>query len=1318
MSQQIIWTALPHGIANGRLRLSVLISPRLSGPGTLTLNDFPDFQDWPAIVRGLKFTAVFDGGPTLAATPLFHEPQAPRSEMPDSALWKALFPRSTAVASYDFDDYSQQVIRSAPIARVHDDLKGRYLQVAQAVADAPHLTPEPARLLTHFAEVVPGATQLLKPSRLLQQQSSVRQLLIEAKQTVVNQIDGALKHQRALKSDQQVGGVAGDYQQIEIFHQPRQARASAAGATSPYIRQPLPTAADYQDQIDFHKIVSMLGNYPRLANRLGLVIDLEVALDGSIPSGGAVQVICSKFGAPPNIHPRTRYRLDGKRFEPQPRPDDPLTAHGMLQLSARQGIFDVVQVDVNGAAEKATAMVANLAYSRSRPAGFDGVPTLRTAGLSLVHSGRASELAAIFMTATQRHQDAQANAPVDLYAEDLVRGYVIDVHDSLTNAWHSLCKRRGAYHFERTGKTLTIDDEGPVTLAATSDSSGGSTDLYVQESIFQWQGWSLVAPRPGKAVAANADAADPKSITATITNTSATQAQLVVSFKALPGSLPRLRFGARYQVRARCMDLAGNTIEMSSADAQAPGAVSVESPFLRWEPVSTPAVVLRKAIVGSAAETATRLVIRSDVGKSVEHYYAQAKIGNQYAERHIVPPKVGELSAEQHGKFDVPPPAGKNWFEIIVARDKTFDTAPDGINPAYYDSDQIATPYLPDPLARGAAFRNLPGVSPNQPVTTVDFGGGWLDNQNFRVRITGADKGAAPTPPRWDAAKRVLTVQLPQAAMLEVSLSSTLDPAALDLLGIWSWLDEANLTGRWKQAALDGQVWMATPSTTLTLVHAVQHPLITPTFTSAFTAYRTLGGVSAVLVDPKMPVDGPSTVSMDVFGQWYEPFDDPAQPTPQVRTGRGAACRLSIQPDDTTAPLLPAAAGQNPATLLNTHQFGDTRHRRVAYTASATSRFREYFPFSDAQITADPSLITVSGKQGTLQEPNPQRPAAPPSGLLPAGVVEVPSTGRPDIPKVLYVVPTFGWDGSADPTSVQSVRRGGSLRVYVERPWFSSGEDELLGVVFSTTRGLRRTVVGGISLGGSQPDPAFCTEWGLDPIHLSADLPAAYSPSLSACTSAVRTQAGLSLDEAPNRNASVAGHLVAFDPDRRLWYSDITIAAGQAYFPFIRLALARYQPFSVDGAHLSRLVLADFIQLTPDRTATVTFDPQSPGMVRVALSGPAPAGSTNLVTAGIEQQAAEATDPDLGWAAVTNSGAIVTLSLQKSHARVRNAVNTWSGSLRAPSGGGRLRLVLREYESYPGDAPATTPLSRPSTNRTVGGNRLVYVDVIDLLLPQ
>jgi hypothetical protein len=43
----------------------------------------------------------------------------------------------------------------------------------------------------------------------------------------------------------------------------------------------------------------------------------------------------------------------------------------------------------------------------------------------------------------------------------------------------------------------------------------------------------------------------------------------------------------------------------------------------------------------------------------------------------------------------------------------------------------------------------------------------------------------------------------------------------------------------------------------------------------------------------------------------------------------------------------------------------------------------------------------------------------------------------------------------------------------------------------------------------------------------------------------------------------VAGHAVSFDAERQLWFCDIDIDMGDAYYPFIRLALARFHPKSL-----------------------------------------------------------------------------------------------------------------------------------------------------------
>jgi len=70
-----------------------------------------------------------------------------------------------------------------------------------------------------------------------------------------------------------------------------------------------------------------------------------------------------------------------------------------------------------------------------------------------------------------------------------------------------------------------------------------------------------------------------------------------------------------------------------------------------------------------------------------------------------------------------------------------------------------------------------------------------------------------------------------------------------------------------------------------------------------------------------------------------------------------------------------------------------------------------------------------------------------------------------------------------------------------------------------------------------------------------------------------------------------------------LWFCDLELDSGQAYFPFIRLALARFQPESVPGAHLSQVVVANFAQILPERNLVLAFNPSKLREINITLSG-------------------------------------------------------------------------------------------------------------------
>ncbi|MGH9186886.1 MAG: hypothetical protein ACRD0U_13880, partial [Acidimicrobiales bacterium] len=186
----------------------------------------------------------------------------------------------------------------------------------------------------------------------------------------------------------------------------------------------------------------------------------------------------------------------------------------------------------------------------------------------------------------------------------------------------------------------------------------------------------------------------------------------------------------------------------------------------------------------------------------------------------------------------------------------------------------------------------------------------------------------------------------------------------------------------------------------------------------------------------------------------------------------------------------------------------------------------------------------------------------------------------------------------------------------------------------------------------------------------------------------------LSIAEVDDRNVDVAGHNVQFDPERNLWFSDIHITGPdgsplEAYFPFIRLALARYQPFSLADCHLSKVVLADFAQLTPDRFLSVTSSPSGDLFRRVTLSGRGytetvgPFTKPARVVVRVEERDARIADEALAWGPAGGFNPPTTLLSSVSDGNLI----TWTGEVRLPSQSSKeLRLLVEEFEEFEDDA--------------------------------
>ena len=685
-------------------------------------------------------------------------------------------------------------------------------------------------------------------------------------------------------------------------------------------------------------------------------------------------------------------------------------------------------------------------------------------------------------------------------------------------------------------------------------------------------------------------------------------------------------------------------------------------------------MVLRQALgpVTTPGESGNRIVIRSNYDTHIA----------AVSERHIAPPKTTQTMAETHGMLDTPAgPPDKTLYALLASKDGDFGTDPAVPHPPLpHPEAQLLLPYLPDPFALGAAFTNLPGAPAGKvtqvPFTLTPFSGVWPNTTPFRLVL---DEGGGPPEFSEDATERVLRVHLPKAEVAEVAMSCVLTddpgtspPSKLSTMQIWSLIEAANPPNLadLRTLALDGQHWMLTPPRMLTLVHAVQKPLIDPEFEN-LQADRELGQTFATLSD-EFRISGKSTIKIDIQAMWSDIVDDlsdAAQPVPV--TGASRVFEMPIEPTDEVA--LIDDHQRNIRHFSSKHEFHDTRHRNVTYTAVATTRFMEYFPDS---LRSDASNFTRTSQPVTLS---------------------VLSSARPAAPKPLYVIPAFAWTRGSEGAWSTSKRSGGGLRVYLDRPWYSSGEGELLAAVLwgcAPPPGPARS-------GWEVPDflKGYVTQWGLDPIWATAAPPSQATPLPEHFPNAVAVGTGLSLDELSNDPFlpfTAVGHTVAYDDShgRRLWYCDIEMDVAGSYFPFVRLALARYQPQSVPDAHLSRVVLVDFAQLLPDRSASISFDPIDPTAVELAISGVSYASPGDPVVIAIVQ-----TQPlgggDLAWIPVGE------VALTAHSFSGPNTLWTARITLPAPRGSRPFRLLVQEFEVF----------SDPASGEQ---SRLVYADILNL----
>ncbi|RSM87887.1 hypothetical protein DMH04_09175 [Kibdelosporangium aridum] len=1165
MTMSVLWTLLPSGIsADGtRATLSLVASPRVltKQPGDSVAADSL-IARWPTVVAGLGSLTVVTAGSTELI------PVTITSPRPDQALWDRLLPPDAPALPYA-GTAATPIFAPAESAFPFGSALSTVDQLYAATADPQRVGDHPVR------RVVTGLAEWLSAEAL--RATEIDDLLDPRRLTAarLNQAQQALREQGR--------DAAADVVALVPVLRRLQA-ASAASAVNP--PQPghlssIPTLAD----AELHQIIGLLMDHPALAVRVGLRIDLSIP----VFHGDRLIRIGDAQGRP--LHPDLRQPWSAVRCTPAARSFTMATQPGAPGTEVQGGQLDlrpnasnqhyvITDVDpVPVVAQLATlAGTANLAAQGRAAAGSqaaaDTVPTRRDAGIILAQYDRCAGTFAHVLARNARFDSGMGPAEVQeapvLYADDVTAGYRVDVAKD-DGPFRSLMRRRVKYTVESTdGKApqvIEVKDEGSIDPFSPIEQRGpdGSPHLFVNDEVFTFDGWSLVARKPGRTVGAEPgqpEVTDPD-------RRPVPGMPLLIDVAAEPGSLTPLRYGAKYRFRVRTADFAGNSI-----DPQIAGQDKASMPFRfrRLEPVPAPALVPRAAF--QPGESLRRIVVRSDgdgnpLGTSCERHIAPAKASQHLVERHgmfdsafgsTVPQGVRDrmlaLAKREQGTFldeMVPGPDGvarpAEGIAIVtnVGAPPPVSTLPiprgeplaDG-EYVVHNTDTLVVPYLADPLSTGSAWAGLPGTT--EPVV-VPWHGSWPDVGPHRLVVRAGQSGRTTiVPPPQKGGRSTVEVVVPPAAEVTVALSSALSKPGLAVIEPLHPAIEA--------AALAGQIPWLTPAEQITLVHAVRKPLIAPTIKvdppppSGSSPDRPLHSTSD-RIKGTVTAHASSTSTVDIEGTWTEIIDRGFGPV-RYEQRRAVAGTVRINPDTT-----------GPVHFDVRHHFGDTKRRIVSYRAVGTTRFREYFP------------VAEPGDRSMVRESEPAK-------------YDVRSTRRPEPPRIHSVIPLRRYERSVIGNQLTCIHETIGVRVYLRRPWFTTGEGELLGVSVTQSQGFGDNVA-------NSAYRDLISQWGSDPYEINSE-PA---PHLVPAMIANRVHTGLSADLPDNPEGSlghaVAGVEVQFDAERDLWFADIEFDMDATklrdrVFPMVRLSLVRYQPGTSEfHPECSATVLTDFIGLPPTR---------------------------------------------------------------------------------------------------------------------------------------
>lgn len=1345
--ETVVFTALPTARASNSLSLSCFIAPQLGGiegnPSRLPLSRYADFANgaWATTVRQMAWNVVLRY--SVDDSDEVSYPAVRISPDPDVDLFQLLFPDTMPVDPFTFANPSNRQMLSFPIARLSQALDNLQRAVVQ---ESPETRPEKITLVSPYEKNGEPPRNRLPLDPFV--------LTPERRAALGRTIDKQLKEGGVTRAPDPQGSDATALA-VEMLN-----RMLAPQATPEQMRTP-PKWPD----LDFHQALSLLTSHPNLLRKLGFIVDLRVDTGGRTLRTGAIRTYVGTSwpgSYDPDqrgvdittAFPRVATRLSGTIF--RPRAATTLLDEGFVDVGGLTGVTSEVEIETQATQTQATAISRAQHEDRQAFGTPDraGLPARHSSGVAIVKTDFAAALRDVMKRQNANWSLLLTGDEVLIDAQDVLAGYRLDVRRTGQSTWRTLHRRHGVltpYAGRSARPTVDLgDDENWVEPATSSHVDDATAPLRLAETIARWTGWSLAFPPPGKMLDENSQAADPAGPSDGWAVIDSLHGTVAYGAPASGAQLPTLRFSSTtYEFRLRWVDMAGNSVAVSAT-----GGPVVKVPYLRQDPVPAPGVYLAADPVWG--ESVDVVIVRTA---------ASPPYSRKASSRYVAPPSASAALAMAHGMFDdasgVPRP---DAYETIATRESA--ALPGQQLPA----NPGVVPYLADPLARGLFLRGVPKAGATYDGEfSLGYGGSWPDMRVVEIVVDGTMSPGA------SVKNGKIVVGIAAGRVAHLRLSHSLDPAGLQLMDLWRRAGSAAQQGR----AAAGAWWALTPDRTVVVVHASQQPVMPPAFVivgsplQLWKATRVANETAATLRG-KINVDTPSTESITLTAVTTTFVDNgPGTGTPYVAIDRDAGALGTVAVEDPA----PGGAAQNVLTQVRA-PFLDTRHTLATVSAVATSRFAEYFR-RDQSFTASNSPVVVAGGTGVVAgsarvtyQPTPGSRAVTATdkqyafddetgtfrrlsmGLLekqqiPLGAtvtvsfvpdpitrhsretasvprravtLDVPSSARPLPPDVVQVLPIFRWGGPSG-SPVGSMRYGGGLRIYLGRPWGSSGIGEDLALL------LRPAQAGAADL----PLDDLVSRWGQDPALRGVQPPGGYQraefPRPTHFLNKTRAITGVGLAEF---NATVeaalytvgaydatTGAVSGYDAARDLWFVDIEINQAAAYRPFLQLALARYQAQSVPGLELSPVTVVDVVQLEPDRLMTVAItDAAINSTVNVTMTGRTyianelgrGPGDAFLI---LERYVGPSTGAN-----TSNSGAWEHVSSTKMSGQLDEPnIGTWTGRVFAPANRtrGEYRVVVEQYETLRTDGLAKLTSGLTAAERTQAtGRRLVHQDLLVL----